>query len=306
MPAAVGLAVVQDVDALDALLLQERRVGGALEVVRHRDTRVVALARREVLVRLTRHAARLREADVRVGRADHRDAAARSAVDDRGDDLGTARVERADDAQEVLDRLVAVGVVRARLRIPRALGGRGVVARGIRDRLVADLEVHLLQLEADGLRRSAAASGRSEPCRGRSLAMMYLPLPNVWQVFGRPASAVRRGRARHAARRRDRGDQRDERERNRESPQLHAVRASLVGGPASRHRVTRGLYQAGRARATTRVCATHTRRHSDVWGGLRLGRRCSWLTAGAPPVRAGPPPSEVRGAPAPLPTLCWG
>ena len=41
-------------------------------------------------------------------------------------------------------------------------------------------------------RRMAAtictASGRNEPCRGRSLAMTYLPLPNVWQVFGRPAS----------------------------------------------------------------------------------------------------------------------
>ena len=30
------------------------------------------------------------------------------------------------------------------------------------------------------------ASGRSEPCRGRSLTIVYLPLPNVLQVFGRP------------------------------------------------------------------------------------------------------------------------
>ena len=147
---AVGLAVVQDVDALDALLLQERRVGRALEVVRHRDACVVALARREVLAGLARHPCRLGEPHVRVGRADHRDGAAWSAVENRGDDLCATGVERADQAQEVLDRLVAVGVVGARLRIPRALGGRGVVARGVRDRLVADLELHLLELEADG------------------------------------------------------------------------------------------------------------------------------------------------------------
>jgi len=61
MAGAVRLAVVEDVDALDALLLQERRVGCALEVVGHCDTRVVAVARREVLVRLTRHEGLLRE-----------------------------------------------------------------------------------------------------------------------------------------------------------------------------------------------------------------------------------------------------
>src|SRR4028118_642395 len=71
---AVGLLVVEDVDGLHALLHHERGAGLALLVVGHDHAGVVALAGRVVLVRLVGLAAGLCQADVGVGRADHRKA----------------------------------------------------------------------------------------------------------------------------------------------------------------------------------------------------------------------------------------
>ena len=155
-------------------------------------------------------------------------------------------------------------------------------------------------------RRMAAtictASGRSAPCRGRSLAMTYLPLPNVLQVFGRPASRfaeVERATLVAVAI--------DATSATSASATVNLLNFMLyvppwLADPASRHRVTRGLYQAGRARATARVCETHTRRVSDVSGGLGLAGRPRAPDA-LPPVRAGGAQSDVRGARRPSPTL---
>ena len=110
---AVGLLVVQDVDALDALRLHELGHRGALVgVVRH-DARVVARPRRVVLVGLGRvTAARQvhRQAGIRVGRRDHRDPALGRLVDDRDDDRRAPRVEGAEDADHLVVRRVRVAV----------------------------------------------------------------------------------------------------------------------------------------------------------------------------------------------------
>ena len=89
--------------------------------------------------------------DVRVRRAGHPDRPVRGAVQDRDDDLGAPRVEGADHADDGLVVRVGVAVRRALARVPLAgLGGR-VVAGLVADRLVAGLEVVLLQLELDRL-----------------------------------------------------------------------------------------------------------------------------------------------------------
>ena len=83
---AVGLLVVQDVDALDALRLHELGESGALVRVVRDDTGVVARARRVVLVGLRRVAPAgevHRQTRIRVGRRDHRDAAVRRLVEHR-------------------------------------------------------------------------------------------------------------------------------------------------------------------------------------------------------------------------------
>ena len=150
---AVGLLVVQDVDARDALLLGELGHGRALVRVMRDDAGVVAAARGVVLVRLGRVATgpALGEADVRVRGRDHRDAAARSLVQHRDLDRGAARVERADDADDLLVAGIGLRVRRALARVPLArLSGR-VVARLVGDVVVAGLEVRLLEEVADRL-----------------------------------------------------------------------------------------------------------------------------------------------------------
>src|SRR4029079_11661677 len=117
---AVRLLVVQDVELLDAELLRERRVSGALEVVSRHDTGVVALPGRVVLVRLACRCAgtAVGQAHVRVRRADLRQRAVWGGVGDRNDDLGTTGVERADDADHTRVLGVGVGVRRALARVP--------------------------------------------------------------------------------------------------------------------------------------------------------------------------------------------
>ena len=98
---AVGLLVVEDVDALHALLLHELGLERALVVVRGGDARVVARTARVVLRRLAGCASARQvhgQTRVRVRRRHHRDAAVRRLVQERDDDRRAARVEGADDA----------------------------------------------------------------------------------------------------------------------------------------------------------------------------------------------------------------
>ncbi len=150
---AVRLLVVQDVEALDALRLHELGHGRALVGVVRDDAGVVARARRVVLVGLGGVAARpaLGQADVRVRRRHHRDAAARSVVQDRDDDGGAAGVEGADDTDDLLVPGIGLPVRRALARVPLAGLRRRVVARLVRDVVIAGLPVLLLEEEADRL-----------------------------------------------------------------------------------------------------------------------------------------------------------
>ena len=147
---AVGLLVVEDVDALDPLLLHELGDERTLVVVRGCDARVVARAGRVVLGRLARVTATRevdRQAGVRVRRRHHRDAALGRLVQKRDDDGGAARVERPDHADHRVVRGIGVPVLRALGRIPlRSLSGR-VVARLEGDVVVAGLPTALLELE---------------------------------------------------------------------------------------------------------------------------------------------------------------
>ncbi len=144
---AVGLLVVEDVDARDALLLGELGHGRALVGVMCDHAGVVAAAGRVVLVRLGRVAARpaLGEADVRVRGRDHRHTAARGLVQHRDLDRGAARVEGADDADELLVAGIGLRVRRALARVPLAGLRRGVVTRLVGDVVIARLEVRLLE-----------------------------------------------------------------------------------------------------------------------------------------------------------------
>src|SRR5581483_9385291 len=132
---AVRLLVVQDVHLLVAERLRPHRVSGTLEVVGCDDAGVVALTRRVVLARLARIPL-LREAGVRVRRADHRERTRIRPVEDRDDDLRAAGVERSDDADHRPVARVQTRVRRTLGRVPTA-GLRGRVVT----RLVADLQV---------------------------------------------------------------------------------------------------------------------------------------------------------------------
>src|SRR5207302_4674244 len=135
-------------DLLQAELLRERHVRGALEVVRRDDARVRPLSGRVVLVRLTRQGRLVREADVRVRRADVAEALA---VGDRHLDLGAAGVERADDGDDGLVAGVRAGVRRALRRIPLARRGGRVVTGLVADRVLPGLPPAGLELEEDCL-----------------------------------------------------------------------------------------------------------------------------------------------------------
>ncbi len=132
---AVGLLVVQDEHLLDAERLREHRVSSALVVVRRHDTRVVALAGRVVLARLTGDRARTRvgQADVGVRRADHRDRAVRRAVEDRNLDLGRTGVEGPDHGADARVLRVGVRVRRGLARVPLAGLCRRVIAALVGD-----------------------------------------------------------------------------------------------------------------------------------------------------------------------------
>src|SRR4051794_30973276 len=108
---AVGGLRVPDRDRRAAGLLRRRYERGSLDRVLRDDTRVRALARRVVLVRLTGLGARLvrGQADVRVRRADLSDP---SLVQDRDRHLRDARVVLTDVADAVLVRDGLTGVLR--------------------------------------------------------------------------------------------------------------------------------------------------------------------------------------------------
>src|SRR5215213_4599756 len=143
---AVHLGVVEDVDALDALVLHVLRLRGALDRVDRDDAPVVALAGRVVLVRLAGlgACAALGQAERRVRRADLQDP---GLVVDRDRDRRGAGVELA----EIGDRVVVLGdlarVGRRLAGLPLARGRRRIVERHVLDRPVAALVALLLERE---------------------------------------------------------------------------------------------------------------------------------------------------------------
>jgi hypothetical protein len=147
---AVHLGVVEDVHALDALVVHPLREGGTLDGVDRHDARVVALAGRVVLVRLAglRAGAALGQAEGGVGRADMRDP---GLVGDRDRDGGRAGVELADVGDGVVVRRGLAGVRRGRAGLPLACRSRRVVQRLVVDREVAALVALLLQGKPDAL-----------------------------------------------------------------------------------------------------------------------------------------------------------
>src|ERR687893_3323065 len=155
---AVGLLVVEDVDGLHVLLNQKGGAGLALLVVGHDHAGVVALAGRVVLVWLVGLAAGLREADVRVGRADHREA---GLVEGRYLGGRTTGVERAYPAYNRLVLGCLLRVLGALGRVPRTGLRRGVVEGLVIYLETRNLPVALLDGQLDGVdhRRRLGAVG---------------------------------------------------------------------------------------------------------------------------------------------------
>ena len=129
------LVVVEDVDARLLQLLEQIRGERALVVVGSRDAGVVADLRRVVDVRLTgvvpRRVVRQPHRGVRGG--DHRDGAARRAVQDRDLELCATGVERAEHAEHRPVVRVRASVRRALLGRPATLLSGRVVARLVAD-----------------------------------------------------------------------------------------------------------------------------------------------------------------------------
>src|SRR3954454_8951652 len=157
---AVGGLRVPDRDGRAAGLLGRRHQRRRLDRVLRDDTRVCALARRVVLVRLTGLGARLvgGQADVRVRRADLSDT---GLVQDRDRDLRDARVVLADVADAVLVRNRLAGVLRRLALIGRAGGRERVVEPLVVDLVLADLAADLIERKTCAVldRRALSARG---------------------------------------------------------------------------------------------------------------------------------------------------
>ena len=130
----------------EGLALEQTHACRALVVVARRYPRVVPHSRRVVDLRLTGTVPRreVGQTHVRVRRAEHRNRAARSPVQDRDNELRAAGVERPEDAQKRLLRCVRSRVRRALGRVPRAGLRSRVVASLVADRVLPGLELVLL------------------------------------------------------------------------------------------------------------------------------------------------------------------
>ena len=167
----VDLLVVQDVDALDALILHVGDLRRALDGVGGHDAAVGALTGRVVLLGLALVGALAAgQADVGVRRGDLQDA---GLVEDRDRDRGRARVELAEVGDRVLvaDRLA--GVLGDLAGLPLAGRRSGVVKRDVLDREIAGLAAGLLQgqlLAADDVLRLRATIALQRQATNRSSA----------------------------------------------------------------------------------------------------------------------------------------